>query len=296
MRSRGPQIFKTFKNLLSPATSVYWNVIVAKIYVGGSSTSEVSSDGKSLSLFSFCQHELLLEVFKQDPVEKEREYLLMNLKLTWQMSLRTWVQRVEYLSSLCEFLPCLADSKNAPQNLDRVSKSLSKLEMRGLIMRAIPTEWVDQYRLLANSNIVLMDKTKRPVQLEKIETAEQTRKCRVEYGGERIPKKPRNDDGGSGNKKKRADQKGNGEHGGRPKLCALCAKFGGVSHTHRTEDCRKWAKDGTKKATFRSKQEKGGEKKQDYKKMYMQLARILFHQRRPKNGAKWYSISLKKPT
>jgi len=266
------RFFETFENLLGQATSGRWGLIVAKICVGGSTDNETSSDGKSLVRFSLCQHELLLEVFKQDAAEKEREYLLINIRFTYKMSLRAWIQRVEYLSALLEFLPCLADSKNAPTNLERMSKPLSELELCGMIMRAIPTEWVDQYHLLANSELVPMDKSKLLIALEKIETAERNRKRRAQNELERIPKKSRKGDGGGKEKKNSADARGKKERGGGPKHCTLCAKFGGAADTHRTQDCRKWTADGTKKSTFRSKKG-GGENKKDFKKLYMQLAK-----------------------
>ena len=82
----------------------------------------------------------MLEVFSQDAAKKQREYLLFHLKINWQITLRAWVARIEHLSRICAYLPCLADSAEAPENLERASKPLSSQELCGLIMRAIPQE------------------------------------------------------------------------------------------------------------------------------------------------------------
>lgn len=84
-------------------------------------------------------------------------------------------------------------------------------------MRAIPTKWADQYLLLAQSDLVPVDKDKLLAHLEKIETAEKNRKRHAKNGAGRIPKKPRKDDGDGSGKKHCAARKGNSERGDRPK-------------------------------------------------------------------------------
>lgn len=108
-----------------------------KICTGRSTTDQTSSYGRSASRFRFGKWELMLE---------EREHLFFHLRMNWQaMLLRAWwVTRVEHLSRVYEYLPRLADSAEAPENLERASKPLSPRELCGLIMRAIPHEWADQ--------------------------------------------------------------------------------------------------------------------------------------------------------
>ena len=154
-------LFSVFESILGQAASGRWDRIVAKICVRGSTTNETSSDGRSVSRFRFCQRELMLEVFSQDTAEKQRKYLLFHLKMNWQITLRVWVTRVKHLSRICAYLPCLADSAEAPEGLERASRPLSLQELCGLIMRAIPQEWADQYRLMADSSLV-------PVEVDKL--------------------------------------------------------------------------------------------------------------------------------
>ena len=165
-------LFSVFESILGQAASDSWYCIVSKVCVGGSTTDETSSDGRSASRFRFCQRELMLEVFLQDAAEKQREYLLFHLKMNWQISLRAWVTRVEHLLRICAYLPCLADSAEAPEGLERASRPLSSQELCGLIMRAIPQEWADQYRLMADSSLVPVEVDKLMSCLHKIETLE----------------------------------------------------------------------------------------------------------------------------
>ena len=48
-------LFSVFESILGQAASGRWDRIVAKVCVGGSTTDETSSDGRSISRFRFCQ-------------------------------------------------------------------------------------------------------------------------------------------------------------------------------------------------------------------------------------------------
>ena len=90
--------------------------------------------------------------------------------MNWQITLRAWVTRIEHLSRICAYLPCLADSAEAPEGLERASRPLSSQELCSLILRAIPQEWADQYRLMADSSLVPVEVDKLMSCLQKIET------------------------------------------------------------------------------------------------------------------------------
>ena len=94
--------------------------------------------------------------------------------MNWQIALRTWVAQIEHLLRICAYLPCLADSAEAPEGLERASKPMSLQELCGLIMRAIPQECADQYRLMADSSLVPVEVDKLMSCLQKIETLEKT--------------------------------------------------------------------------------------------------------------------------
>jgi hypothetical protein len=58
------------------------------------------------------------------------------------------------------------------------------------------------------------------------------------------------------------------------KSCELCKKFGGVHTMHATQDCRKYAKDGTAKADFHAAK-KAGKKPNPAKQSFAQLSKKL---------------------
>ena len=273
-------VFSVFESILGVAASGRWERIVAKICTGRGTTDEQSSDGRSVSRFRFCQRELMLEVFEQDAAERQREYMLFHLKMSWKVTLRAWVTRIQHLSRLTTYLPCLADSAEAPQGLERANRALSPQELCALIMRAIPTEWRDQYRLMAGSTLVPVDVEKLVIDLSNIEQLEATRKRKMDNANDRIPKKQRTggNGGGGGNGGKATKRNG----GGGGKRCELCAKYGGASTTHHTKDCKKWTADGEKKAdfsAFKGKNGSGGggrqQKKPNWKKNFLQLTKKL---------------------
>ena len=125
---------------------------------------------------------------------------------------------------------------------------------------------------MADSSLVPVEVDKLMSCLQKIETLEKNRRRRMENGGERIPKKPRHGEGSGGGGAKPKKVKFEKKSRGSEKLCELCAKFGGASSTHWTKDCRKWAKDGTKKPDFAAKKGPSGygdkPAKQNWKKIF----------------------------
>ena len=76
---------------------------------------------------SKCIREFMLDVFKQDAAEKEREYLQLYLRLPWEMSLRALVNRIRDLSNKVKYLPCLAEAEGAPEGCVAMNYPLSKL-------------------------------------------------------------------------------------------------------------------------------------------------------------------------
>jgi hypothetical protein len=58
------------------------------------------------------------------------------------------------------------------------------------------------------------------------------------------------------------------------KSCKLCKKYGGEHTTHATKDCRKYEKDGTAKADFRTAK-KAGKKPNPAEQSFAQLSKKL---------------------
>ena len=193
------------------------------------------------------------------------------------MNLRPWVQHVRYLSRVVRYLPFLVDHREEPNGVERMDKHFTEVELCGLILRAIPNKWGDAYRI-GGDEIIPTNSDRLLMKLEKIETTERNRRRRIKHGGKRIPKKPHTgaDQGGT-------PARQGGDRGGRgtseERLCALCKKYDGAATTHLTKDCRKWTKDGCKKARFHAGAGQPGRKaggsadggKNSWKENFLQL-------------------------
>ena len=141
-------------------------------------------------MFRLCQREFLLEVFKQDATEKQREYLMIGSKIPDAVPLCQWIKRVRYLSRAIQYLLCLADLYKTLPDFKRMDKLLSEIELCSTIMRVSPVEWQDKYAL--NNSVTPTDNKKLLAKLEKIKTVVSAlRKYRIKVGGKRIPKRQR---------------------------------------------------------------------------------------------------------
>ena len=139
--------------------------------------------------FGRCQREFMLDVFRQDAAEEQIEYLTIHVRLPWEMMLRPWVSRIRDLSRAIKYLPCLADSDDAPKGEERANVPLNDREICHIIMRAIPSAWREEYRCTPEGRFTPTNSDELLRRLEPIETREKNKKRRIELGGERIPKK-----------------------------------------------------------------------------------------------------------
>ena len=135
--------FDTFERLLSEPARDRWQTIVVKITARKPWTDEkgvVHKDkemGQSWLSLRLCQREFLLEVFQKDAAEKQRNYIQHQLKKPGEMCLRNWVARLRYLARAIRYLPCLADSKEAPPRIKRNNRELTEYKLCSVIMQAI---------------------------------------------------------------------------------------------------------------------------------------------------------------
>ena len=258
------RILNQFEALLGQTVRAQWERIMERVCVKADKDPPPPSELNMTNLRR-CLREFMLDIFKQDAAEKEREYLQFYLRLPWEMTLRAWVNRIRDLSRKLKYLPCLAEAEGAPEGSEAMNRPLSEIELCQLIMRAIPSDWADEYRV--NHPFVKTDSDALVRELEPIETKDKNRKRRVEHGGAPIPRKKLKGDGGNNDKESRAGGPGGG--GPKQKHCALCAKYGGAADTHNTADCKKYEKGGKRKAGFKPKGK--CDDQQEWRKSYMTL-------------------------
>ena len=81
------RIFDQFETLLGQTAHAQWERIVERVCVQ-QDKDPPPPVGLSMTNLGKCLREFMLDVFKQDAAEKEREYLQFYLRLPWEMSLR----------------------------------------------------------------------------------------------------------------------------------------------------------------------------------------------------------------
>ena len=115
---------------------------------------------------------------------------------------------------------------------------LSNFELTIVILRAVPTAWVNSYKLA--HPVIPMDSKKLIKDLEVIEKSENSKR-KLEEKKESSKKKKAKDASPKGGNPKDT-RNSNGKH------CSNCAKHGGPHKTHDTADCFKWNSDGSRKS------------------------------------------------
>ena len=259
-----------YENLLSEDAAYHWRTIVKsvcetpnwKCSLTGATGKKVR--GKSPKALQECLHLHRLTVFPYDAAEKQRRYLQNTIKKPQRVNVRSFMARVEQLNSYLPLLPCVYQSDKATKLTTPMNKAISEPDLANLILRACPDEWEDQYYL--THSVVPQGMSELLHSLEAIEKVmeQKERKAKAASATQqsgRDATKPKGDErkrSASASKMKAGDRipkKPRTE-----KYCNLCAEHGGAEKTHNTNKCRKYEKDGTLKASYKSGKPKGNER------------------------------------
>ena len=114
-----------------------------------------------------------LVVFPSDAAETQRFYISNGLKKPNRVPIRQFVQRVQQLNGYLNLLPCLFYSKHATK-LTKAVKAFDDIDLASHILRMVPRQWQDQYKLTGNT--VPQSVQKLLQVLERIEKAFPTKK------------------------------------------------------------------------------------------------------------------------
>jgi hypothetical protein len=183
-----------------------------------------------------CEIFHLLWVFQSDAAEIQKFYIGNGSKKSNIVPIRQFMQRIHQLNGYLDQLPCLFYSK-CTTKLTKVMKPFNDVDLASHILRMVPRNWQDQYKLTGASVPQSVHKL-----LEVLEHVEKAFPTKKECTGPKASAK-----GGSSSKKKmvafrdripkkrRMDTK----HG------TLCKQHGVAHNTHNTGECHKYEKDGT---------------------------------------------------
>ena len=170
------------------------------------------------------------------------------MKKPQRLSVRAFFTRVEQLNSYIKLLPSLYNSPKAGPDT-KPCEPFDEAELAFQLLRMCPESWQDHYNLtqetvpqelrkllliLENIEKLGANKQKKPAAASagtNAKTAESNGKRKgTNSSSDRIPKKKRTE-----------------------KHCVLCQKHGGTSASHNTNECTKYEKDGTLKASWAKK-------------------------------------------
>jgi hypothetical protein len=232
----------------------------------------VHPEEMGLTLFSFhrINKEYMLLGCTQDAAEVLKEYLQYGIRLPTGCPLKVFYNRLMQINSYFVLLPCLKDTTLAPEDMPRANKELSNFELTTVILRAVPTAWVNSYKL--THPVIPMDSKKLREDLEVIEKSESSkRKLEEKKESSREKKKKAKDASPKGGNPKDT-RNSNGKH------CSNCAKHGGPHKTHDTADCFKYNSDGSRKSKPNDNKwgrKRGGDKpKANYAQLQKQIVSL----------------------
>ena len=161
-------------------------------------------------------------------------------------------KRLKELDDLVTDLPCLKDEDDCPPEVTRANVKMTGFEMCTLLMRLVTEEVADEYDVLHTT--VPIDPKKLVKELEKIEkklryyTKKPTDSREKNQGGPsreaRTPAKDKRARTSAAAPQDRIPRKPKASAKDTGKFCDLCDKYGGVKHSHNTEDCKRWTNNG----------------------------------------------------
>ena len=206
--------------------------------------------GQTWETFRMVRVEFMLTVLKKDAAEQERYYMLFNVVKPWGMSYRDFQMRMTTMNGYIPLLPCIKDSDMATDATVRMNVQITDHDMANLLLRACQPEWGAQWALVngilpqgMRGLLTKMENIEQVMETQALNSKRQRNKEKIEQEkanpkssakGYTIPRK----DKSSTSEKRKA------------KHCQLCEKHGGASHTHNTDNCRKWTKDGKLQPNF----------------------------------------------
>jgi len=190
-----------------------------------------------------------LTVYSVDAAERQRFYMLCNLKKPAKSIIRSHVTRMETLNKYLGLLPTVKNSSQAVVSTELGNVPFNETTLASIVLSHLPVPWRNQYALTH----ALVPKSRRAIlgDLENIEKlfaekaneAARANKAKVAAAAkadERVPRKGKRTHGGGPNK-------GTPKKGRTDKYCKWCKAIDGPFTTHNTTECRRFNKDGSQK-------------------------------------------------
>jgi hypothetical protein len=190
-----------------------------------------------------------LRVYSIDAAERQRFYMLCNLKKPAKSSIRAHVTRMETLNKYLGLLPTIKNCPQAVASTELGNVPFNETTLASIILNHLPVAWRIQYALThtlvpESPRAILLDlENIEKLFAEKTNEAARANKAKVatalKVAGEHVPRKGKRAGGGT--------KKGTPKKGRTAKYCKWCKAVDGPFTTHNTDECRRFNKDGSQK-------------------------------------------------
>ncbi len=247
-------VYELFRKGLKEDPELQWDRIVDDMHTKDpwEDLKGAKHDGlrrKSSASLWECVDFHKLTVYSIDAAERQRFYMLCNLKKPAKSSIRAHVTQMETLNKYLGLLPTIKNSPQAVASTELGNVPFNEMTPASIILNPLPVAWRIQYALThtlvpESPRAILLDlENIEKLFAEKSNEAARANKAKVataaKLAGEHVPRKGKRAGGGT--------KKGTTKKGCTPKYCKWCKAVDGPFTTHNTDECRRFNKDGSQK-------------------------------------------------
>ena len=275
--------WQTYERLLTPSQISKWTQSETKAqtqnpYVDANGVLQAGERGKTWEALAAAVRLWLLKVTKMQPnaADRLRDYMLVQVKMPAHkgLTVRQFVDRLVEMNEYLPFLPSQKEVQGAPPALKNGKDPFTEMELCQIVLRAVPYHLGTAYYAKQKKGHYPMDLEAVTDELTALEpefnrTQTLVEKARKESGKGKTksPSKDSSKDGGDAAKPAAKKLKPSGK-----RHCNNCARWSPqIQHTHNTNDCKKWEKDGTPKHVPRKSNVHSHD--DEFKKMFMTYAK-----------------------
>jgi hypothetical protein len=248
-------VYDLFRKTLKDDPELQWDRIVEDMHTKDpwEDLRGVKHDGlrrKSVKSLQDCIDFHKLTVYSVDAAERQRFYMMCNLKKPAKSSIRSHVTRMETLNKYLGLLPTIKNSPQAVASTELGNVPFNETTLASIVLSHLPVAWRTQYALThalvpESPRAILVDlENIEKLFAEKANEAARANKAKVasalKGAVDHVPRKGKRSNGGG-------PDKGTPKKGRTDKFCKWCKAVDGPFTTHNTTECRRFNKDGSQK-------------------------------------------------
>jgi hypothetical protein len=245
-------VYELFRKGLKEDPKLQWDRIVEDMH-----TRDPWEDLKGVKHKGICRKSCLslwecidfhkLTIYSINAAERQRFYMLCNLKKPTKSSIRAHVTRMETLNKYLGLLPTIKNSPQAVASTELGNVPFNKTKLASIILNHLPVAWRTQYALThtlvpESLRAILLDlENIEKLFVEKTNEAARANKAKVatalKGASEHVPRKGKRAHGGG-------PDTGNPKKVRTVKYCKWCKAVDGPFTTHNTDECRRFKPEG----------------------------------------------------